>query len=134
MSTTRHIHRRTVICAIVCALLASALANVAPAGASERTLLAGARAHARYYASFGAAVASAGASQRTLLAGARAQGRYYASYGEPQPIPVTQAPEAADGMPWLPITLAVAAAMAVIAAGSTATRRLRLRGPTRVAS
>jgi hypothetical protein len=128
--STRHTHHRIVISAIVCALLASALTNVAPAGASQRTLLAGARAQERYYASFG----KSRAIDPARLAAAKAQGRYYASYGHPQPLPPPQRPQPSDGTPWLPITLAVAAAMAVIAAGSTAARRLRLRRPTRVAS
>ena len=36
--STRHTHRRTLIGAVVCALLASALTNVVPAGARQRTL------------------------------------------------------------------------------------------------
>ena len=45
-----HTHRRTIICAIVCALLASALTGVAQAGANERTQ---ALAQERYYSSYG---------------------------------------------------------------------------------
>ena len=41
--------RRTIICAIVCALLASALTGVAPASANERTQ---ALAQERYYSSY----------------------------------------------------------------------------------
>jgi hypothetical protein len=46
-------HRRTITCAIVCALLASAVGAVAPAGANERTQVAGALAQERYYSSYG---------------------------------------------------------------------------------
>jgi hypothetical protein len=127
--TTRHTQRRTVICAVVCALLASALSSVAPAGANERTRIAGALAQQRYYASFG----KSGAIDPGRFA-AEAQGRYYASYGDPQPLAVPRSPEPSDDTPWLPITLAAAVAIVVIAAGSTAARRLVLRRPTPVAS
>ena len=125
----RHTHRRTIIGAIVCALLASALTTVAPAGASQRTLRAGAHAQERYYASFG----NSGAVDAGRFA-AEAQERYYTSYGKPQPLPIPQSAEPSDGRPWLPITLTVAVAMAVIAAGATAARRLRPRRLSRVAS
>jgi hypothetical protein len=124
---TSHTHRRAVICAIVCALLGSAL-SVASAGASERTRAAGVRAQQRYYESFG--------KPEAIDLGkfaAEAQERYYSSYGEPQPLPVAQSPEPSDDAPWLPIALSVAVALAVIAAGTAAARRLRRR-PTRVAA
>ena len=122
-----HIHRRTVICAIVCALLASALTSVAPASASERTRMAGALAQQRYYASYGKP------EMIDATSAAEAQGRYYASYGEPEPLTVAQSPEPSDDTPWLPIALSVAVALAIIAASATAARRLRIRrGATRV--
>jgi hypothetical protein len=126
---TSRTHRRTVICAIVCALLASALTSVAPAGASERTRMAGVLAQQRYYESHG--------KPETIDAtsAAEAQERYYASYGEPEPLPVAQAPEPSDDTPWLPIALSVLVALATIAAGATAARRLRIRRrATRVAA
>jgi hypothetical protein len=62
-------HRRTIIGAIVCALLASALTGVAHASANQRT-------HA-----------------------ALAQERYYSSYGDPEPLDVTAAQYAASKQP-----------------------------------
>jgi hypothetical protein len=131
MSETRHTHRRTrtVALAVVCALLTCALAGASPAGASQESLLAGARAQERYYQSFG----GSGATVPSQLAAAHAQERYYASYGEPRPIAVAHSPAPSDGAPWLPITLAVAAAMAIVAAAVSAVRRLHLRRATRVA-
>ena len=91
-----HTHRRTVICAIVCALLASALTSVAPAGANEQTRAA--LAQERYYSSYG----EPGTSDAATSA-AEAQERYYSSYGEPEPLTVAQAPEPSDDSQWLPI-------------------------------
>jgi len=122
-------HRRTVICAIVCALLASALTSVAPAGANERTRMAGVLAQQRYYESYG--------KPETIDAtsAAEAQERYYASYGEPEPLPVAQPPEPSADAQWLPIALSVSVALAILAAGATAARRLRIRRrATRVAA
>jgi hypothetical protein len=122
--------RRTAICAVVCALLASALTTWAPAGASQRSLIAGARAQERYYMSFG----TSGATDAALRA-AKAQERYYASYGTPRPLHAVPSPEPSDGTPWLPITLAVAGAVAIVAAFSLAARRVvSLRRLTRAAS
>ena len=118
---TPRTHRRTIICAIVCALLASALTSVAPAGANERTRMAGVLAQQRYYASYGKP------ERIDATAAAEAQERYYASYGEPEPLPVAQAPEPSDDTPWLPIALSVAVALATIAASATVGRRLRIR-------
>ena len=119
---TSRTHRRTVICAIFCALLASALTSVAPASANERTRMAGALAQQRYYESYGKPGRSTPARPPRT-----AHERYYSSYGEPEPLPVAQAPEPSDDTPWLPIALSVAVALAVIAAGATVGRRLRLR-------
>jgi hypothetical protein len=115
-------HRRTVICAIVGALLASALTSVAPASANERTQAAGALAQERYYSSYG----TPGTIDARTSA-AEAQGRYYASYGEPEPLAVPQAPEPSGDTPWLPVALSVAVALAILAASAAAARRLRLR-------
>jgi Protein of unknown function (DUF4242) len=114
-----HTHRRTIICAIVCALLASALTGVTPAGANERTQAA---AQERYYSSYG--------EPETIdadMSAAKAQERYYSSYGNYSPLTVAQSPEPSDGTPWLPIALSVALALAIVAASTTLARRLRLR-------
>ena len=115
-------HRRTIICAIVCALLASAVGGVAHAGANERTQAAAALAQERYYSSYDEpGTSSAGTSA------AEAQERYYSSYGEPEPPAVAQPPVPSDDTPWLLIALSVAVALAVVAASATLTRRLRIR-------
>jgi hypothetical protein len=114
-------HRRTIICAIVSALLATALTGLAPAGAHERTQAAGALFQERYYSSYGA--------PETIDAGMSAAGaleRYYSSYGEPESLPVAQSLEPATGTPWLPIALSVAVALAIVAASATLARRMRI--------
>jgi hypothetical protein len=114
-----HTHRRTIICAIVCALLASALAGVTPASANERTQAA---AQERYYSSYG--------ESETIDAGTSAadpQERYYSSYGESEPLTVAQSPEPSDDTPWLSIALSFALALAIVAASATLARRLRIR-------
>jgi hypothetical protein len=113
-------HRRTILCAIVSALLASALTGVAPAGANERTQAA--LAEERYYMSFAEPETS---DART--GAAEAQERYYSSYGEPEPLTVARSPEPSDDAPWLPIALSVAIALATVAASTTVARRLRIR-------
>ena len=117
---TSRTHRRTVICAIFCALLASALIGSATAGANERTQ--SALAQERYYASFGEPGTSAAGTTA-----AEAQERYYSSYGEPEPLTVAQAPEPSDDAQWLPVALSVSVALAILAASATAGRRLRIR-------
>jgi hypothetical protein len=119
---TSRTHRRTVICAIVCALLASALTGVAPAGASER---AGALAQERYYSSFGQPDTT---DARTSAA--KAQERYYSSYGASDPLTVAPSPEPSDDAQWLPIALLVSVALAILAASATLARRLRVRRRT----
>jgi hypothetical protein len=115
-------HSRTIICAIACALLASALIGVAPAGANEGTLAAGAVAQERYYSSYGEPEAiDAG------TAAAEAQERYYSSYGAPEPLTVAHSPAPSDDTPWLPIALSVAVALAIVAASTTLAGRLRIR-------
>jgi hypothetical protein len=113
-------HRRTIISAIVCALLASALTGVAPAGANDRTQAA--LAQERYYSSYGEPER---VDART--AAALAQERYYSSYGEPKPLTIAQSPEPSDDTPWLAIALSVAVALAIVAASATLARRLRIR-------
>jgi hypothetical protein len=113
-------HRHTIICAIVCALLASALTGVAPAGANDRTQAA--LAQERYYSSYGEPET---VDART--AAALAQERYYSSYGEAEPLAVAQSPEPSDDTPWLPIALSVAIALATVAVSATLARRLHIR-------
>jgi hypothetical protein len=122
MFASRTHHPRTIICAIVCALLASALTGVAPAGANEPTQAGRALAQERYYSSYG--------EPETIDAGtaaADAQERYYSSYGQPQPLTAAQSPQPSDDTPWLPITLSVAATLAIVAASATQAHRLRIR-------
>jgi hypothetical protein len=115
-------HRRTIICAIVCALLAPGLTGVAPAGANERTQAAQALAQERYYSSYGQpGTTDAGTSA------AEAQERYYSSYGKPEPLTVAHSPEPSDDTPWPAIALSAALALAVVAASATLARRLRIR-------
>jgi hypothetical protein len=117
-----HTHRRTIICAIVCALLASALTGVAHARANERTHAAAALAQERYYSSYtGPVTPDSGTSA------ADAQERYYSSYGEPEPLTVAQSPEPSDDTPWAAIALSAALALAIVAASTTLARRLRIR-------
>ena len=112
---------RTITCAIVCALLASALTSVAPAGANERTQAA-ALAQERYYSSYGEPAAiDAG------TAAAQAQERYYSSYGDPEPLTGARSPQPSDDTPWLPIALSVTVGLAIVAASATLARRLRIR-------
>jgi hypothetical protein len=129
--------RRTITCALVCALLTCAV-SVAPAGAHPVAP------QAQYYASFGAtepakpdgafvqnrdfASQGAGKPQAFSRSTIAAQARYYASFGDPQPLTLAhQAMPSDDGTPWLEIALIAAAALAVVAAGATTARRLRLR-------
>ena len=119
---TSRTHRRTVICAIVCALLGSALTGVAHAGADERSESARALAQERYYSSYG----EPGTTDAATSA-AEAQERYYSSYGEPEPLTVAQAPEPSDDAQWLPIALSVSVALALVAASAALARRLRIR-------
>lgn len=113
--------RRTVICALVCALLTCAV-SVAPAGASQPDP------QALYYASYNKHDA-ADALTPTRFAAA-AQARYYASYGQPQPLtPAHQPAPADDGTPWLEIALIVAGGLAVASTGAALAFRMRRRVP-----
>ena len=73
MLCTHRIHRPAIVCALACALLASAI--IGPAATATASASAGnaraAAAQARYYASYGTPASDAAA----------AQGRYYSSYG-----------------------------------------------------
>jgi hypothetical protein len=59
------------------------------------------------------------------LTAAHAQERYYSSYGELAPLTLAQSPAPPDGTPWL--TIALAAAVALVAASIAAIHRRRLR-------
>ena len=120
-------HPRTIICAIACALLASAVTGVAPASANEGTQAAAALAQERYYSSYGKPETS---DART--AAAEAQERYYSSYGETEPMTVAQSPEPSDETQSLPIALSITVALAMVAASATVARRLRIRRRARV--
>jgi hypothetical protein len=143
-------HPRTIICAIACALLASAVTGVAPASANQRTQAAGALAQERYYSSYSepetsdAGTAAAKAQERYYssysepetsdagTAAAKAQERYYSTYDEPEPMTVAQSPEPSDETQWLPIALSTTVALAMLAASATLARRLRIRRRARV--
>jgi hypothetical protein len=113
--------RRTVICALVCALLTCAV-SVAPAAASQPDP------QAVYYASYDKHDAADAFTPSRFKAAAQA--RYYASYGQPQPLtPAHQPAPADDGTPWLEIAVIVAAALAVAATGATVAVRMRRRVP-----
>ena len=118
----RQTHRRTVVFAILCALLAHAFTGVRPASANEGKESAPALAQERYYSSYGEPETIDAATSA-----AKAQERYYSSYGTPEPLTVAQSPEPSDDTPWLPIAISVAFALTVVAASATLTRRLRVR-------
>jgi hypothetical protein len=115
-------HRRIIICAAVCALLAFALTGVAPAGANQHTATARLLAQEQSYSSYSTPHTS-GAGD----AAAQAQERYYSSYGDPQPLSVSRRLATAGDIRWLLIALAVAVALAIITASATLERRLRIR-------
>jgi hypothetical protein len=58
---------------------------------------------------------------------ALAQERHYSSYGEPAPLTVSQSPPPSDDAPWMPIALAAAVVLAILAASAPQVRRLRIR-------
>jgi hypothetical protein len=96
---TSRTRRPAIICALACALLASAIGDAAAARANEQT----------------------------RSAAALAQERYYSSYGEPEALSPRQSPVPSDDTPWLATALSVAVALAVVAASATQFRRLRVR-------
>jgi hypothetical protein len=127
---TSRTHRRTVIAATVCALFASILTGVAPAGAETKAASTSAWLERGYPAY--------PTPERIdpAIAAALAQERYYSSYGEVERRTVPRSPhdtrpahdtQPADDTPWLPIALSMAAALAIVAASATQARRLRIR-------
>jgi hypothetical protein len=112
MSIAHRLLRSFSMCALVCAALMTAAAGTATAAPSPDPY-----AQERYYASLGNADTSA----------AIAQEQYLGSYGEPQPLSPPQSSLPSDETPWLPIALAIAGTLVVVAASATQLRRLRLR-------
>ena len=113
--------RRTLISAIVCALLACAV-SVAPAAASQPDP------QAQYYASYNKHDAVGSLNHSRFQAAPQA--RYYASYGQPQSLTPPHQPVPSDNdTPWLEIALIAAAALAVAAIGGTIAVRQRRRVP-----
>ena len=112
MFTTRHIRRFTAFGALACALLGSALGGVAAAQSTEESR---ALQQERYY-------------MGTTGPDSHPQEEYLRSYGQPEPITAAQAPAPSDdSTPWLPIALAGAAGLAMIAIGVSQRHRLRIR-------
>jgi hypothetical protein len=128
--------RRTVVGAIVCALMTTAVA-VSPARASQPSWTAAPQ--AEYYASLGQTKPDAGSADHgryfpTRSAGAAKaaapQAAYYASYGQPEPLtPAHQPAPGDDDTPWLPLALVAAAALAIGAGGATLASRMRRHAP-----
>ena len=116
MSIAQRPQRTLALCGLVCAALmitAAGAATAAPRPSPGPNPVA----QERYYASFGTADTS----------GALAHEQYLGSYGETQPLSSPQAPAAPDDSPWLPIALAIAGALVIVAASASQLRRLRIR-------
>ena len=105
-------HRSVVLCGLLCVALLTATACAAVA-ASDAHLYAKEQSYSTYE--------TAGDSH------ALAQEQYLGSYGEPQPLSAPQPPITSDDTAWLPIALAIAGALVIVAASATQFRRLRVR-------
>ncbi len=118
-----HRFRSSTVALSVCALLTCALACT-PGAAAARSGAdkAAALAQERYYSSYGRPHS---ADARILAA--LAQERYYSSYGQAEPMTLPASPVAADDQSPLPIVLAVAAMLVVVAAGGSRLHRIRSR-------
>ena len=121
---TSRTHRRTVTCAILCALVASAPAGTAAASPDQDARTAAALAQERYYSS-----SSQTPPADPSVSAALAQERYFSSYGSPQRPTQAQptVPAGSDDYPWIPLGLPIAAALAIATATATRLRRLRLK-------
>ena len=108
MSTNQRLRRRAVLLAIACAALV-------PGGAAFAA--AEPPAQEQYYSSY------ATPDETRALA----REAYYSSFGEPQSPAMPQSQAPADGEPWLPISLAIAGTLVVVAATAAQARRLRFR-------
>jgi hypothetical protein len=115
-------HRTAVVCALACALLASAFGVPAAARANADPQTASALAQEHYYSTDGKPETIDAATSA-----AQPQERYYASYGDPEPLTLPQSPAPADDTPLLPIALVIAVALTLAAAGANQLRRLRIR-------
>ena len=115
MSITRHLRRPVGLGAIACALLVSLPSGAAVAAADP---LQAERSQERYYSSYG---------RPDRPEAALAQERYLSSYAEPKALTPPQSPAASDATPWLPISLSIAGALAILAASATQARRVRIR-------
>jgi hypothetical protein len=118
MSATR-IHIGIATCAIALALFAPSAATASTTHHPDA--VARALAQERYYTSF--------AKDEGRTAAALAQQQYYSSYGRPQPLAAPQQSPAPshDDVPWQPIALWSAVALAIVVTGVTGARRLRIR-------
>jgi hypothetical protein len=119
----RRINRPAIVCALACALLASAMNGTAAARPHRHTKASAALAQERYYSSYGTPQPSAASRERAALA----QERYYTSYGDPAPLIASQPPAPSDDTPWRLIARSSAAALAIAAATASQLRRLRIR-------
>jgi hypothetical protein len=109
VSTIHRLRRPAQLCAIACLLLVPAMCGAAIAAAHPR-------AEERYYSSYEIPDSSP----------AQAVEQYYSSYGDPEPLSPSHSPAPSDA-PWLPITLSIAGALAIVAASTTQFRRVRIR-------
>ncbi len=91
--------RRTVRTAVLCTLLAGALASAAAARPIDDP----------------------------QTAAALSQERYYSSYGDAEPLTLPQEPAPSDPFPWAPVSLSIVAALGIAAASTTHLLRLRVR-------
>jgi len=110
-----------IVCALACALLASAMSGAAAARTSDVSQ-SSAQAQERYYSSYG--------DSQPIdpgTAAARAQERYYGSYGEPEPLTLPRSSSPSDDMPSLPNALSIAVTLLIVTVGLTHLRRLRIR-------
>jgi hypothetical protein len=109
VSITRF-RRRAEPCAIACALL---MATGGTALAADPRVP-----QERYLASYG----KPDGGSRPVP-----QERYYASYGHPKPLSRPDTPASSDGMPWLPIGLAVGGSVLLVATTGSRRRRAHIR-------
>jgi len=110
VSIPHRLRRQAQLCAIACALLMPATGGAAFAAADPL-------AQERYY--------SSNASPNSSPA--QAEERYYSSYGDPESLTPPHSPAPSNDAPWLPITLSIAGALAIVAASSAQLRRVRVR-------
>jgi hypothetical protein len=115
--------RTTIVCAVACATLAILPGAAALAASGHRTATSAALAQERYYSTY-----------RPADAAALAQEQYYSSYGRQAPPVLSQPPATGGRTPWLPIMLALAAALVTAAAMRLHRLRVRRRRPAGMTS